>query len=130
NQKLYSYKGNYSYYVEKKAERETIEKAEISKAKNLYSKELEWVRRMPKARGTKAKSRVDSFYETEKIAKKKIRDDRVKLEIKSERLGSKILELHHVGKSFGDLLILKDFSYTFKRGEKIGIAGKNGVGKS
>lgn len=130
NQQLYSYKGNYSYYIEKKAEREEIEKSEISKAKNLYSKELEWVRRMPKARGTKSKSRVDSFYETEKIAKKKIRDEKVKLEIKSERLGNKILELHHASKSFGDLKILDNFSYTFKRGEKIGIAGKNGVGKT
>lgn len=130
NQHLYTYKGNYSYYIEKKAEREAIEKAEISKAKNLYSKELEWVRRMPKARGTKSKSRIDSFYETEKVAKKKIGDDKVRLEIKSERMGSKILELHHANKNFGDLKILSDFSYTFKRGEKIGIAGKNGIGKT
>ena len=130
NQQLYSYRGNYSYYIEKKAEREDIEKSEIAKAKNLYRKELDWVRRMPKARGTKSKSRVDSFYETEKVAKKRISDDEVRLEIKSERLGNKILELHHVSKSFDDLKILDDFSYTFKRGEKIGIAGKNGVGKT
>lgn len=130
NQQLYVYKGNYSYYIEKKAEREDIEKSEISKAKNLYRKELDWVRRMPKARGTKSKSRVGDFYETEKVAKKKILDERVKLDIKSERMGSKILELHHAKKKFGDVTILSDFSYIFKKGEKIGVAGKNGVGKT
>ena len=124
------YTGDYEYFIEKKAEREENLTAEIGKAKNLYRKEIEWMRRMPKARATKAKSREDRFYDTEKKAKQRLNKDEMQLSIKSERLGSKILELHHVKKSFDTLKIVDDFNYTFKKGDKIGIAGKNGVGKT
>lgn len=127
---LYRYKGNYSYFLEKKEERETIFEANVDKAKNLYRKELEWMRRMPKARGTKAKSREDAFYTTEKVAHQRKDNSKVEMEVNMTRLGGKILELHHVKKSFGDLKILNDFSYIFKQKEKIGIVGKNGVGKT
>ena len=126
----YRYSGDYEYFLEKKAEREENLSAEIGKAKNLYRKEIEWMRRMPKARATKAKSREDRFYETEKKAKQRINKDEMQLSIKAERLGGKILELHHVKKSFDNLKIVDDFNYTFKKGDKIGIAGKNGVGKT
>ena len=126
----YRYSGDYEYFLEKKAEREENLSAEIGKAKNLYRKEIEWMRRMPKARDTKAKSREDRFYETEKKAKQRINKDEMQLSIKAERLGGKILELHHVKKSFDNLKIVDDFNYTFKKGDKIGIAGKNGVGKT
>ena len=128
--RAYRYDGNYEYFLEKKAEREETQAAEISKAKNLYRKEIEWMRRMPKARGTKAKSRIDQFYETEKKAKQSTKKDELQLSIKSERLGGKILELHHLRKSYGDLKIVDDFSYTFVKGDRLGIAGKNGVGKT
>ncbi len=127
---LYRYKGNYSYFLEKKEERESIFSANVDKAKNLYRKELEWMRRMPKARGTKAKSREDAFYDTEKVAKQKKDNSKVEMEVNMTRLGGKILELYHVKKSFGDLKILEDFNYVFKKQEKIGIVGKNGVGKT
>jgi ATP-binding cassette subfamily F protein uup len=130
NTQLYEYKGDYSYFITKKAERETIQNSEIDKAKNLYKRELEWVRKMPKARGTKAKARVDAFSDVEQKAKQKRIDKQVELSVKMERLGSKILELIKVSKSFGDKKILEPFSYTFKKGEKIGVIGKNGVGKS
>lgn len=130
NGQAYKYNGDYEYFIEKKAEREEILMAEIGKAKNLYRKEIEWMRRMPKARATKAKSREDRFYDTEKTAKQRIKKDEVQLAVKSERLGGKILELHHVRKSYGKLKIVDDFSYVFKKGDKIGIAGKNGVGKT
>ena len=130
NAQLYQYKGNYAYYLEKKEARIESEKSSVAKAKNLMRKELEWMRRQPKARGTKSKARVDSFYDLKKEAKKKIEDKAVELEIKMNRLGSKIVELHKIKKSFGDLTISDGFSYTFKRGERLGIVGKNGVGKS
>ncbi len=125
-----SYSGDYEYYLEKKTAQEDILLSEIDKAKNLYRKEVEWMRRMPKARGTKAKSRVDAFYDVKAKAKQKIKKDNLQLNVKSERLGSKILEIHHLSKAYDDLKIIEDFSYTFKRFENIGIAGKNGVGKS
>lgn len=128
--RAYKYDGGYEYFLEKKALREETQAAEIAKAKNLYRKEVEWMRRMPKARGTKAKSRVDQFYETEKKAKQKQKEDNLQLSIKSERLGGKIIELHHLRKSYGEIKIVDDFSYTFKKGDRIGIAGKNGVGKT
>tara|TARA_B100001109_G_C18863891_1_gene475701 strand:- start:3147 stop:5015 length:1869 start_codon:yes stop_codon:yes gene_type:complete len=128
--RAYRYDGDYEYFLEKKAEREETQAAEISKAKNLYRKEIEWMRKMPKARGTKAKSRIDQFYETEKKAKQSTKKDELQLSIKSERLGGKILELHHLRKSYGDLKIVDDFSYTFIKGDRLGIAGKNGVGKT
>lgn len=130
NQTIYRYKGNYSYYLEKKAERQEIEQANIDKAKNLMSTELEWIRRQPKARGTKSKSRVDAFDDLKAVATKKIAKDSMEMEVNMTRIGSKILEFHRVKKSFGDLPILNKFDYTFKKGERIGIIGKNGVGKS
>ncbi|MDB4534570.1 ABC-F family ATP-binding cassette domain-containing protein, partial [Vicingaceae bacterium] len=127
---LYKYKGNYSYYLEKKQEREEVFEANVDKAKNLYRKELDWMRRQPKARGTKAKSREDAFYVTEKTAHLKKDNSKVAMEIDMSRLGSKILEIHNAQKSFGDLNVLDDFNYIFKRQERIGIVGKNGVGKT
>ena len=127
---LYRYKGNYTYYLEKKQERQTVMQTNIDKAKNLYTKELEWMRRQPKARGTKSKARIESFYDVEKSAKKRIKNDKVQLEVQMTRLGSKILELHKVSKSYDDLKILDQFTYTFKKRDRIGIVGKNGVGKT
>jgi len=127
---LYRYKGNYSYFLEKKQEREEVFEANVDKAKNLFRKELEWMRRMPKARATKAKSREEAFYKTKEIAHQRKDKSKVELEVNMSRLGSKIIEMHHVKKSFSDLKILDDFSYIFKRKERVGIVGKNGVGKT
>ncbi len=127
---LYKYAGNYSDYLEKKNMRYENDKANIEKAKNLYRKELDWIRKQPKARGTKAKARVDAFDVVEKKAKTKIDDERVKLEIDANRIGTKVLEFHNVCKAYGDKIMLDKFSYKFQRFEKIGIAGRNGVGKS
>ncbi|MGC4038777.1 MAG: ABC-F family ATP-binding cassette domain-containing protein [Chitinophagaceae bacterium] len=127
---LYMYKGDYENYIEKKAARIESESASIDKAKNLYRKELEWMRKQPKARTTKAKSRQDAFYDTEAKAKQKIEDQQLQLQMKMNRLGGKIIELKKVYKSFGDKIILKGFDYTFKRGERVGVIGKNGAGKS
>ncbi len=127
---IVEYKGDFEYYLTKKAEREAIKAAEIDKAKNLYKRELEWVRKMPKARTTKSKSRVDAFYEIEEKAKQKRVDKKIELSVKMERLGSKIVELIKISKSFGDKVILNPFTYTFMNGEKIGVVGKNGMGKS
>lgn len=127
---LFNYKGNFQYFIEKKAERESISSAEVDKAKNLYRRELEWVRRMPKARGTKSKSRVDAFYDTKEKAFSKKSEDKLELGVKMSRIGGKILEFEHIQKAFAETKIVNDFSYTFKKGEKIGIVGKNGVGKS
>ena len=127
---LYTYRGNYSDYLEKKANRELNEKANLEKTKKLYRKELAWVRRQPQARGTKAKSRVDKFYEIEAKAKKKVADEEMVLPIDMARLGGKILEAHNVSKSYDDLHIIKGFNYKFKKGERVGLAGHNGVGKT
>ncbi|NLP57053.1 ABC-F family ATP-binding cassette domain-containing protein [Lutibacter sp. B1] len=127
---FYTYKGNYSNYLQKKEERIEQEQASIDKAKNLFKKELEWMRRQPKARTTKSKSRIDDFFVIKEEAHKRRNNHVVQLEIDMERMGSKILELHHISKSFGDLQILNKFEYVFKRGERIGIIGKNGTGKS
>jgi len=127
---FYTYKGNYSYYLQKKEERITAEQASVDKAKNLFTKELDWMRRQPKARTTKSKSRIDDFYKIKEEAHKRRDNHFVQLEINMERMGSKILELHHISKSFGELQILNKFEYIFKRGERIGIIGKNGTGKS
>ena len=128
--KLYKYKGNYSYYLEKKEERITQEAASTHKAKNLFKKELDWMRRQPKARTTKSKSRIDDFQEIKEKAHKRRQDHTVQLEINMKRLGSKIVELHKLKKSFGDLKILDGFQYVFQKGERIGVIGKNGTGKS
>ncbi|WP_111706993.1 ABC-F family ATP-binding cassette domain-containing protein [Lutibacter citreus] len=127
---FYTYKGNYSNYLQKKEERIEIEQATVSKAKNLFKKELDWMRRQPKARTTKSKSRIDDFYVIKEAASKRRNDHKVQLEIDMERMGTKILELHKISKSFGDLKILENFEYNFLRGERIGIIGKNGTGKS
>ena len=127
---LYKYKGNYSYYLEKKEERISLEATITNKAKNLFKKELDWMRRQPKARTTKSKSRIDDFFKIKEKAHKRRQDHSVQLEINMARLGSKILELHKLKKSFGDLKILDGFEYVFKKGERIGIIGKNGTGKS
>lgn len=128
--KLYTYKGNYSYYLEQKESRMEIEQVETQKAKQLFKKELDWMRRQPKARTTKSKARIDDFSEIKKRASQRRKDHKVQLEINMERLGSKIVELHNVSKSFGDKELFKKFEYVFKRGERIGIIGKNGTGKS
>lgn len=128
--KLYSYKGNYSYYLEKKEARITSEISETVKAKQLFKKELDWMRRQPKARTTKSKSRIQGFHEIEERAKKRRNDHQIELEINMERLGSKIVELHNVSKSYDELQILNKFNYNFVKGERIGIIGKNGTGKS
>lgn len=130
NQQIYKYKGSYSYYLEKKEEREENLQSEIGKAQNLMRKELEWMRRQPKARGTKSKARQDAFYDLKATAHQKIRKDEMELNVNMTRLGSKILELHSIQKSYDELAIINDFSYKFKRGEKVGIIGPNGVGKS
>lgn len=127
---LYRYKGNYSYYLEKKGEREQNEAQNLSKAKNLMVKELDWVRKQPQARGTKAKYRLDAFEELKEKVSKKVDNQGLELSVLSRRMGRKILELDHVNKSFGDLKLVEDFSYIFKRRERIGIVGKNGVGKT
>lgn len=127
---IYKYKGNFSYYLDKKAEREERRESTIEKAKNQFRKELEWMRRQPKARGTKQKARIDAFYDTKKVAKQRIEKDELDIPVKMERLGTKILELHKIGKSFGSTKIIEDFSYTFKRQERLGMVGPNGAGKS
>ncbi|MFP9115087.1 ABC-F family ATP-binding cassette domain-containing protein [Flavobacterium sp. RHBU_3] len=130
NGKLYQYKGNYSYYLQKKEERLAAESASIDKAKNLYVKELDWMRRQPKARTTKSKSRQDDFYVIKEKAHSRRKEQQVELEINMERMGSKVVELHNLGKTFGDKKIVDGFNYNFKRGERIGIIGKNGTGKT
>lgn len=130
NGKLYFHKGDYENFLEKKAQREESEIASIDKAKNLYRKELEWMRKQPKARTTKSKSRMDNFYEVEKKAKQQLQEQQLQLQSKMSRLGGKTVEMKKVYKAYGDKMILKSFDYTFKKGERVGIVGKNGAGKS
>lgn len=130
NSNMYVYKGDYANFLEKKAARIESEAASIDKARNLYRKELEWMRKQPKARTTKSKSRQDNFYEVEKKAKQQVAEEQLQLEMKMNRLGGKVIELKKVYKSYGEKILLKGFDYTFKKGERIGIVGKNGVGKS
>jgi ATP-binding cassette subfamily F protein uup len=127
---LYKYKGNFSYYLEKKAERQEQLQSTIDKARNTFKKELDWIRRQPKARGTKQKARIESFQDVKKVASQRIDEDEIDIPVKMERLGSKILELHRVGKSYGDKIILDNFTYNFQRKERLGIVGNNGTGKS
>ncbi|MDO5637857.1 MAG: ABC-F family ATP-binding cassette domain-containing protein [Myroides sp.] len=130
NGKIYQYKGNYSYYLQKKEERIAAENASIDKAQNLFVKELDWMRRQPKARTTKSKSRQDDFYVIKEKAHSRRKEHQLELEINMERMGSKVVEFHNVSLAFDDKIILKNFNYMFNRGERIGIIGKNGTGKS
>jgi len=127
---LFKYKGNFSYYLEKKAEREEQLQSTIEKAKNTFRKELDWIRRQPKARGTKQKARIEAFNDVKKIAQQRIAEEELDLPVKMERLGTKIVEFHKIGKSFGKNIILSDFSYNVQRKERLGIVGNNGTGKS
>lgn len=128
--KLYSYKGNYSYYLEKRDARIEQETVETGKAKQLYKKELNWMRRQPKARTTKSKSRIDDFADIKHRAHQRRKEHEVQLELNMERLGTKILEFHKVSKAFKDKVILDQFEYNFQKGERVGIIGKNGTGKT
>ncbi|MCK0160243.1 ribosomal protection-like ABC-F family protein [Allomuricauda sp. F6463D] len=130
NNQLYTYKGNYSYYLNEKDSRMEREAVEQQKSKMLYKKELEWMRRQPKARTTKSKSRIDDFAEIKTRAHQRRNEHEVQLELNMERLGSKILELHNISKAYGDKVILDKFDYNFTKGERVGIIGKNGTGKS
>ena len=127
---LFRYKGKYAYYLEKKASREELLKIEVTKARNLLKKELEWMRRQPKARGTKAKYRIEAYHELEKKASQDLRKDKLELDIKEARQGGKILEVEHISKNYGPLKVVSDFSYVFKKKDRIGVVGKNGIGKS
>ncbi len=130
NNKIFKYAGNYAYYLEKKEEQEAVEAATQKNYRNLLRKELEWMRRQPKARGTKSQSRIDAFYDLKEKTIKKGPDEKLELSMKMERMGSKILEIQHISKKFDTKPIISEFSYTFKRGDRIGIVGKNGMGKS
>lgn len=130
NKQVYTYKGNYAYYIEKRQERIDARNVEVERANNLYRTELEWMRRMPQARGHKARYREEAFYELEKVAKRRFNDDNVKLDVKAAYIGSKIFEASDVCKRFGERVILDKFSYIFSRYEKMGIVGDNGTGKS
>jgi ATP-binding cassette subfamily F protein uup len=128
--RLFRYKGNYAKFLETKSERAAIEKVEMEKARNSYARELDWMRRMPQARGTKQKARIDSFYQLEEKVSQRTEQTPQAFAVATQRMGNKILELNYVCKNFGELHIVKDFHYIFRRGEKIGIVGKNGTGKS
>jgi len=128
--KLYTHHGNYSFFLQKRAEREEVRRIEIDKAGKKVKSEIDWIRRMPKARGTKSKSRIQRFNETKKVSQSGTKQEEITLDVKMSRVGGKILELKKVYKSFGDLKVLSGFDYTFKKGERIGIVGPNGVGKS
>ena len=130
NETLFRYKGNFSYYLEKKAEREEQLHATVDKARNTFRKELDWIRRQPKARGTKQKARVDAFEGIKTTAQMRLEEDEMELPVKMERLGSKIVEFHKLSKAYGEKTILHDFSYHFQRKERLGIVGNNGTGKS
>jgi ATP-binding cassette subfamily F protein uup len=130
DQSIYTYRGNYSYYLEKRQERIDNKRAEIARANNLYRTELEWMRRMPQARGHKARYREEAFYELERVAKQRIEERQLRLKSRNVYIGSKIFECQYVSKRFDDLVILKDFYYNFSRFEKMGIVGNNGTGKS
>lgn len=130
NGHLRTYKGNYEYFITQKSQEEAAEKSTIAKAQNMYVKELEWIRKQPKARTTKSKSRIDNFYIVEQQAKRKVEKEYVQLHMNTTRLGSKIVELKQVCKNFGERKILDHFTYTFNKGDKIGLVGKNGIGKT
>ena len=128
--KMYNYNGNYAYFLERKSEREMADESTFQKNKNLLKKELEWMRRMPQARGTKSQSRINAYYDLDEKTKQRSDNQTINLNMKMARQGGKILELDHIGQSFGEKNIINDFTYTFKRADRIGLAGKNGTGKS
>ena len=128
--KLYIHNGNYAYYLEKKSQRETVFATEVARARNLMSKELEWMRRMPRARGTKSKSRIEAFYELKDKASVDLSKKEIEISVRTSRLGNKIIEAEHVSMNFGSNCLVNDFSYLFKKNDRIGVVGKNGVGKS
>ena len=128
--KMYHYNGNYAYFLERKSEREAADESTFQKNKNLLKKELEWMRRMPQARGTKSQSRINAYYDLDEKTKQRSDNQTINLNMKMARQGGKILELDHIGQTFGEKNIISDFSYTFKRADRIGLAGKNGTGKS
>jgi ATP-binding cassette subfamily F protein uup len=128
--KIFNYNGNYAYYLEKKSEREALDATVLHKNQQLLKKELEWMRRMPQARGTKSNARINAFYDLEEKSKKKSDNQSISLQMKMSRQGGKIIEVEHIAKAFDGRPIINDFSYTFKRGDRIGLAGKNGTGKS
>jgi ATP-binding cassette subfamily F protein uup len=130
NKQLYAYRGNYGYYLEKREERLQTQNMELDRANNLFRKELEWMRRQPQARATKAKARIDAFYDLEKKVQQERMQGNVKLDVKAAYIGNKIFEAEHVSKSFGEIKIVADFNYIFARYEKLGIVGNNGTGKS
>lgn len=130
NGQVFSYKGKYAYYLEKKSEKDAADQATLAKNRNLLKKELEWMRRQPQARATKSKARIDAFYDLEERSKGNGAREQVKLEVKVSRQGNQILEIEHINKTFNNISIINDFSYTFKKGDKIGLTGKNGTGKS
>lgn len=130
NGQVFSYKGKYAYYLEKKSEKDAADQATLAKNRNLLKKELEWMRRQPQARATKSKARIDAFYDLEERSKGNGAREQVKLEVKVSRQGNQILEIENINKTFNDVAIIEDFSYTFKKGDKIGLTGKNGTGKS
>ena len=130
DQQIYTYRGNYAYYLEKRQERIDNKRAEIARANNLYRTELEWMRRMPQARGHKAKYREDAFYELERVAKQRLEERQLRLKARNVYIGSKIFECQYISKAYDQLVILKDFYYNFSRFEKMGIVGANGTGKS
>ena len=128
--KLFRYKGKYAYFLEKKSDREEMLKTEVTKARNLLKKELEWMRKQPRARGTKAKYRIEAFYELKEVASQDLKKDRLELDIRESRQGGKILEVEHISKKYGNQVVIEDFSYVFKKFDRIGVVGKNGIGKS
>jgi ABC transport system ATP-binding/permease protein len=128
--KLFRYRGNYAYFLEKKSEREEMLKTEVARARNLMKKELEWMRKQPKARGTKAKYRIDAFYELQEKATQNLKRDRLELDVQEARQGGKVMELHNVSKGYGSMKLVEDFSYVFKKKDRIGVVGRNGIGKS
>ena len=130
NEQLYSYQGNFTYYLTRKAERQANDSVNLEKAKNVFRKELDWIRRQPKARTTKSKARVDNFDGIKQEASKNLKEESIAIDFKPERLGNKIIELHNISKSYDDKMLFSNFNYKFQKGEKVGIAGKNGAGKT
>lgn len=127
---LYTHQGNYTYFLDQKVKRIADQAMEVSKARNLMKKELEWMRRQPKARGTKSKSRIEAFYDLKDVATQNIKNNELEIDVKASRLGNKVIEVKNIGMSYGEQQLIKDFTYTFKRGDKIGVIGRNGAGKS